>query len=100
MYALVQTAALASSEDISIDLAFFSGGPDMHIEDATARGLAKRWAVDHSTDEAQNLMWLASNQSFDTDDLRSEVLTVVKDADQQEALIDWLDRLEAHLSTD
>ena len=97
MYALVQTASPASNEDITIDLAFFSGGPDMHIEDATARGLAKRWAKDADLTDAQNLMWLASNKSFDTESMRTEILRVVKDADQQEALIDWLDCLEALL---
>ena len=97
MYALVQTHSAASNEDITIDLAFFSGGPDMHIEDATARGLARRWAKGATVEDAQNLMWLASNKSFDTEDMRTEVLRVVKDADQQEALIDWLDRLEAQL---
>jgi hypothetical protein len=99
MYALVQTARHASWQESQAELgSFMTQGQS--ISDQTARHMAKRWADTNLHGAVGSLIALASNQSFDTDELREEVYATFQDTEEQEAFIDWLDNLEALLSTD
>lgn len=99
MYALVQTARHASYQEAQAELKNFlvNGEP---LSDQTARFYAKHAADNDLHGAVGSLIALASNQSFETDDLREEMLAQVHDEEEHEALVDWLNRLEALLSTD
>jgi hypothetical protein len=95
MYAHVITYRLGSEAETTSEREWANREGEV-INDQTARTLANWW---HSpADNSRNITSLSHGLPFDTDGLRDEIAREVTDLDDQQALLAYVDQLEAILS--
>ena len=95
MYAHVTTYRLGDSSEVDQDKAYAQDTGEA-VSDHTARTIASWW---HSPAEnSRNITALSHGRPFDTAELRDEISREITDPADSEALLTWLEALEAHLS--